>query len=682
MKLGVFICTCNGTMDIDFRNVRKSIKKEVEVVEVNDQLCQGGLDYIIDDIRRLELEGIIIAACTEKNRIFDRVVSGFDCDTFVLNLREHCGWVHGKKESADKAKSMIRAAISYAEMEESLPTHEKLDLDVGYEVLVIGKEDSGALEVANSLSKLANVHLLTDNVHEWYDVPEVHIGSFKGVNGDIGGFEVEIERDIDIEKCISCGLCVDACPKNVIRYDAVYTIGEGCDDCGDCIKVCPTGAIELHNREMIRVGQILVIDKDWQGPAHFGIHVADDYEDALRKAHDVVSNLGEIGKEKFLDLDLKRCASGRSELVGCELCLPCPYEAIRREGVKMEFSDVRCQGCGLCTSLCPVTVPQLRDYPNQLLYSQIDTLLSGDSHPKVLLFASSEHAERLSEVGRRKIHYPAVLPLFVPCADLVSETHILSAFDHGAAGVILWAGEDSPRERIESAVTFARKTLSAFGLGDRVLLMDGAQFDAEDFATKITDFVKELSPLPIRKKKPEPIDFAQPKRDILLDLIQSLHMKTGVRPTLVEEDTQFPFAEVSINSKCTLCNACVTMCPTNVLSKDDDNKINFEYWRCIACGMCLQACPEEAIDLKRVLDFPQLVEKGSRMLIEAEFVACTGCGKLFMPKSAFERMTAILEKGEDVGELSVKERLDLLGYCEKCRPVKSVELSLEKLESE
>lgn len=668
-------------MDIDFRSVKRGLKRDVEVVEVHDQLCQGGLDYIIDDIRRLELDGIIIAACTEKNRIFDRVISGFDCDTFVLNLREHCGWVHGRKESADKAKSMIKAAISYAEMEESLPIPEKLDVDVGHDVLVIGKEDSGALEVAKSLSNLANVHLLTDNVHDWYDEPEVHIGSFKSVRGDIGGFEVAIERDIDIEKCISCGLCVDACPKNVIHYDAVYTIGAGCDDCGDCIKKCPTGAIELHSREVIRVGQILVIDKDWQGPAHFGIHVANDYADALRQAHDVISNLGEIGKERYLDLDLSRCASGRSELVGCELCLPCPYEAITRKGVKMEFSNVRCQGCGLCASLCPVTVPQLREFPNQLLYSQIETLLSGDSHPKVLLFTSPEHVEKLTEVGKKKILYPAVLPLFVPCADLVSEAHILTAFEYGASGVILWGCENSQLEKIESAVTFAGKTLSAFGLGDRVLLVDGAQFDAEEFAKSIDSFVTGLSPSPIRKKKPEAIDFTQPKRDILLDLIQSLHIKTRVQPTLVEENTQFPFADGSINSKCTLCNACVTMCPENALSKED-TQINFEYWRCIACSMCEQACPEEAIDLKRVLDFSQLVEKGSKKLIDAELVACAECGKLFMPKSAFERMTAILKKGEGLGELNVEERLDMLRYCEKCRPAKALELSLEKLESE
>ncbi|MEA2074512.1 MAG: 4Fe-4S binding protein [Euryarchaeota archaeon] len=681
MKLGVFLCTCNNTIDIDFRSVKKSIKKDVEVVETVDQLCQGGLDYIVDDVRRLDLDDILIAACTEKNRVFERVASGFGCDTFFLNLREHCGWVHDQKEATEKAKSMLKAAIDYAELSTSLPTPEKIALDVGYDALVIGDEDNGVLDLAKTLSKLANVHLLTKNVHEWCDEPEIHIGSLKGISGEIGDFDVEIERNIDIEKCISCGLCADACPKDAIRYDAVYTIGEGCDECGDCVDVCPTGAIAFHQQEVLHVGQILVIDEDWQGPTHFGIYKADDYEEALRKAHDLVSNLGEIRKEKYLALDLDRCASGRSELIGCEYCLPCPYEAIERQGIKMVFSDVRCQGCGLCASLCPVSVPQLREYPNQLLYSQIETLLAGELRPKVILFAGQENVENLNAVGRKKIHYPAVLPLFVPCLDLVSDAHILSAFERGADGVILWGSAESHRDGLESAVAFAQTTLAAFELGDRVLLMNEAdQFDAAAFAKEIGDFVEKLTPSPIRKKKSENIDFTKSKRDILIGLMQVLRTKTGVHPALVEENTAFPFADVLIDaSKCTLCNACVTLCPTNALSKED-NKINFVYGDCVACSVCKQACPEEAIELRRVLDFSQLVERGSKKLAEAEFIACAGCGKLFMPKAAFERMVKIATEGEGTGDLDREQQLELLKYCENCRPPKAIEWVMKKME--
>ncbi len=686
MRLGIFLCTCNNTMDIDFKNVKKSLKKhkEVEVVELHDQLCQGGLDYIIDDIRRLELDGIIIAACTEKNRIFERVTYGFGRDTFLLNIREHCGWVHGRKEATEKAKSMIKAAISYVAIKSSIPEPKKIAVDAGYDVLVIGDEDRGAIEVAKSLSNLSNVHLLTKSVQEWCDDIAMHIGEVKGIRGNIGEFEVEIEKNIDKEKCISCGLCVAACPKNAIRYNAAYTIGEGCDKCGDCIDVCPTGAIEFHNREVIHAGQILVItrDKEWKWSTQFGIYIAADYEDALSKALELVSNLGEIKKRKYLELDLGRCASGRSELIGCEFCLPCPYEAITREGTKIVFNEIRCQGCGLCCALCPLSVPQLQEYPNHLMYSQIENLLSGDLHPKVLLFACSEHFETLNAVGRKKIKYPALLPLFVPCIDLVSETHILSAFELGADGVILLGCENSHLEQIETAVKFANMALSAFDLGERVFLISDGQCDAEDFAKETVDFVNELSPSPIRNMKREKIDFTKPKRDVLLELIQNLHKKTKVHPGLIEENTQFPFADVAIDSKCTICNACVNLCSTNALSKEG-NKVNFVYGNCIACGLCERACPEEAITLERALDFSRLVEKEGKTLVEPEFIACTGCGKLFMSRSAFERISELLKEREGdsggKGELSVEEQLELLRYCEDCRASKAVEWMYRKV---
>jgi len=679
MRLGLFLCTCNNTVDIDFKTIKKSIKQDVEVVEIHDQLCQGGLDYIIDDLRRTELDSILIGACTEKKRIFERVASGFGCATFFLNLREHCGWVHGRKEATKKAKSMVEAAFSSARMIDSLPKPEKIAFDVGYRVLVVGDETEGAVEVAKSLSQVAHVYLLTKHIGEWYDAPEIHIGALKQIRGEIGDFEVEIERAIDQEKCIACGLCVDVCPKHAIRYNAVYTIGEECDECGDCIEVCPTHAIELHTREFIHAGQILVLDKKWQGSTQFGIYRAYSYEDALRKALEISANLGELEKRRYLISDLRRCASGRSELQGCEYCLPCPYQAIRREGVKMVFSDVGCQGCGLCTALCPLSVPHLRDYPNELLYAQIEALLSGDLEPKVLLFACTDHIETLNVIGRKKIQYPAVLPLFVPCIDLVSEAVILTAFDLGADGVILWGCEESHHEQIESMVHFAQMALSAFNLGERVLLMNHGQVDAQDLATTVTNFVKRLSPSPLRKKKLVTVDFAKPKRDILLEVIQDLYIKTKVHPQLKEENTPFPFAEVAINARCTLCNACVNLCPSKALWKNV-NTIDFCYGRCIACGLCEQACPEDALKLRRVLDFSQLIEQRSKKLIEVELVACAECGKLFMPRSAFERMSSLIKEGGE-GELSIEERLELLSYCEKCRPVKAIEVSLKKVES-
>ena len=51
---------------------------------------------------------------------------------------------------------------------------------------------------------------------------------------------------IDTDECIGCGICVDACPQEVLEVsgDSVEAVNEeSCIGCGDCLEDCPMGAI-------------------------------------------------------------------------------------------------------------------------------------------------------------------------------------------------------------------------------------------------------------------------------------------------------------------------------------------------------------------------------------------------------------------------------------------------------
>jgi NAD-dependent dihydropyrimidine dehydrogenase PreA subunit len=71
---------------------------------------------------------------------------------------------------------------------------------------------------------------------------------------------------IDEEECKGCGLCVEACPPNVISlserlnhygYRTALYAGSGCTACGICFMACPEpGAITVLRLVSARAGGV------------------------------------------------------------------------------------------------------------------------------------------------------------------------------------------------------------------------------------------------------------------------------------------------------------------------------------------------------------------------------------------------------------------------------------------
>ena len=54
---------------------------------------------------------------------------------------------------------------------------------------------------------------------------------------------------IDAAKCTLCGICVDACPEEVLAIEAdtlVFSHPDQCTLCAECEALCPEGAVACY----------------------------------------------------------------------------------------------------------------------------------------------------------------------------------------------------------------------------------------------------------------------------------------------------------------------------------------------------------------------------------------------------------------------------------------------------
>ena len=68
--------------------------------------------------------------------------------------------------------------------------------------------------------------------------------------------------DMDRGRCISCRMCVAACPFGNMLWDETYHCVQKCDLCGgdpECVKVCEPVAIEYQTFEMLKIPNMVYV---------------------------------------------------------------------------------------------------------------------------------------------------------------------------------------------------------------------------------------------------------------------------------------------------------------------------------------------------------------------------------------------------------------------------------------
>ena len=161
LRIGVFVCECGlniaGTIDCNAVSRYAETLDDVVVVVQNKYTCADpGQNEIKRAIAEHKLNRVVIASCTPKihEPTFRQCVADAGLNPYLfemVNIREHCSWVHqGEKEKATlKAKDLVRSGVARARF---LEAQDEAEVPVTQAALVIGGGVAGiqaALDLAD-----------------------------------------------------------------------------------------------------------------------------------------------------------------------------------------------------------------------------------------------------------------------------------------------------------------------------------------------------------------------------------------------------------------------------------------------------------------------------------------------------------------------------------------------------
>lgn len=331
MRIGVYFCRCGTNISerIDPDLLREKILPlhGDQVFQPVDFLCsEEGKEFMGSDIKVNMIDRVVIAACSprEHEQTFMRILSDADINPYLMqmvNIREQVAWVtQDKAEATEKAARLVASAIKRVLLHEPL---QKREVDVCPDVLILGAGPAGlkaALGIAGAGRKVTLVEkapvigglpvryeelfpsmecgpcmlepLLAEVLHGEHsgNIEVLTLSELAEVVGAYGNFTARIRqkpRYVDMDKCIGCSECVDACPvsagnefnfgmsekkaiffpfagslPNAPSIDGGVCLRTKGKDCGLCRDVCPVeGAVVLDDCEKVyerQAGSVII----------------------------------------------------------------------------------------------------------------------------------------------------------------------------------------------------------------------------------------------------------------------------------------------------------------------------------------------------------------------------------------------------------------------------------------
>ena len=322
-RIGLYICHCGHNIAgvISPEALAEAARGLPGVAVCRDHLyscSEAGQRDIAKDIKQFGLNRMVVAACSPKlhESTFRRLLAENGVNPYLLeivNIREHCSWVHAQEPEAALVKALELIRMGLAKVRDAVPLAER-QVPLTRAALVIGGGPAGlraALDIAHAgipvtlverapvLGGMANRLYKTfpqgqstvSLINPMMAAATLHPGitvltdsAVTEVGGHLGNYRVAVTQTWPrvTQACDLCGECAAVCPVQVpddrepgqalraaiyrpspTAFPARYVVdGAHCDRCGLCVPACPRQAIILEAEGEIEptleVGSIVV----------------------------------------------------------------------------------------------------------------------------------------------------------------------------------------------------------------------------------------------------------------------------------------------------------------------------------------------------------------------------------------------------------------------------------------
>ncbi|MDD5549137.1 MAG: 4Fe-4S binding protein [Sulfurovaceae bacterium] len=334
-----------------------------------------------------------------------------------------------------------------------------------------------------------------------------------------------------------------------------------------------------------------------------------------------------------LNFNLSSCVRSSAINSNCQRCIDiCPTNTIKIENNIPIFTPDECISCGGCVGICPTSAYSLDNFNMiEFIFNHFQTneVLSCRQNTPCLATFSIEALITLS---------------------LGNKENITLDIGHCATCEIAKNLYPQIKNNINEA-NFILSTFSQKKIEEKELGLESIEKTEVDTRSR-RDFFSNLKPTNLIKTKiafDEKIDGNEAKKfnfdentinQIKTKFIPDIRklfftlMKNQDKPKIYEtinsDEISFISQKYIDQSKCTNCQICYRICPTEALNSDKNfSIINFNSILCLKCYLCHDVCEYDAIHVQKEFDIKEFFEPTNKILAEFDIKRCDECGNHF-----------------------------------------------------